>query len=409
MCNSTKKRDGKRPLLTFGAFGVIIIKQISAYAEYIRSSEMKNTIRILMCLALALTMIFCLIACGDKTATVTFDYSEWEDAECDEDERVLEIGSKIGKLPKPTLEGYKFKGWYTEEEYDLLMGGESAEKVKTTLLVEGDITLYAHFESESGSGDNNSGNNGGGDNVSYNCGAGIHKWKYAYTDPTCEAAGTQTSVCELCSMKEIDPLYSTLPANKALGHQWVPEGEDGDGWTTIALGKKRACLREGCTEVESLSFQNLTGASAISSTGAFYGGANKVNLLTDGNWGDGDGGEDCASPNNTGEFSITIEFQYATDVDQIAVSVKGKGNGTGEPVIDGYEIYLWYSDGTDFEETPVASGYFAPEDWGKDNAHLIDLESVEKGIMAIQIKVLRSTQGETFFYELAVAKVPDEE
>lgn len=371
---------------------------------------MKNTIRILMCLALALTMIFGLIACGPKTATVTFDYSEWEDAECDEDERVLEIGAKIGKLPKPTLEDYKFKGWYTEDEYDALMSGESAEKVKTTLVVEGDMILYAHFESTS-TGDDSTGdnNNSGGDNVVYNCGAGIHKWQYAYTDPTCEAAGTQTSVCQLCSMKEIDPLYSTLPANKALGHQWVPEGEDGDGWTTVALGKKRACLREGCTEAETLSFQNLTGAATISSDGAFYGGANKILLLTDGDWGDGNGGEDSCCPNNGGAFSITIEFEYATDVDQIAVSVAGVGNGTGEPLFDGYEIYLWYADATDFDESPVRASYFKPEDWGRDNAHLIDLENVEKGVMAIKIQVVRTTQGQTHFFELAVAKIPDEE
>ncbi len=372
---------------------------------------MKNTIRILMCLALALTMIFGLIACGPKTATVTFDYSEWEDAECDEDERVVEIGAKIGTLPKPTLEGYKFKGWYTEEEYDALMSGESATKVKTSLIVEDDITLYAHFESTSSGGDDSSGggsdSSGGG--VSYNCGAGIHKWQYAYTDPTCEAAGTQTSVCELCSMREIDPLYSTLPANKALGHQWVPDGEDGDGWTTVALGKKRACLREGCGKTDSISFTNLTGTATFSSDGAFYGGANKINLLTDGDWGDGNGGEDCASPNNTGAFSFTIEFQYATDVDQIAISVCGVGNGTGEPLYDGYEIYLWYADGTDYEELPVRTGYFTPENWGRDNAHLINLETVEKGIIAIKIQVVRTTQGQTFFYEMAVAKVPDEE
>lgn len=37
LCKSTKKLDQGHPLLTFGAFRVIIIKQISAYAEYIGS------------------------------------------------------------------------------------------------------------------------------------------------------------------------------------------------------------------------------------------------------------------------------------------------------------------------------------------------------------------------------------
>lgn len=365
---------------------------------------MKNTIKILMCIVLALTFIFGLIACGEKTAVVTFDYSDWEDAECDEDEREVTIGEKIGTLPKPELEGYKFKGWYTEEEYDLVTNGESATKVKTSLIIEEDIVLYAHFE-KTGSTDDGDDNGDENSNVVYNCGAGIHKWKYAYTDPTCTAAGTQTQQCELCGAKEIDPLYSTLPANKALGHQWVAEGEDGDGWTTIALGQKRKCLREGCTKSETLSYTDLTGMAEVTATGDFYGGATQAVLL-DGDWGDGNGGGDALSSRNSAPWSLTFLFENATDVDQIAVSVAGLGDGSG---IDAYNVYVWYADEQDFGETEIRTGYFKPGEWGRDNAHLIDISNLEKGIIGIRIDVLKGAFGTDYFYEVAVSQIPEEE
>ena len=368
---------------------------------------MKNALKILMCLVLSISMLLPLVACGGaKTATVTFDYSEWEDAECDEDEREVEIGGKIGTLPKPTLEGYKFKGWFTEEEYDLVTNGEKAEKVKTTLVVEEDVVLYAYFEKTTtttpGTGDDK---NDGEQTIKYDCGAGIHKWKYAYTDPTCTAAGTQTQQCDLCGAREIDPLYSTLPANKALGHQWVADGEDGDGWKIVAMGQKRSCLREGCTKSETMSYKDLTGTAEVSATGDFYGGATHTVLL-DGDWGDGDGGADALSGRGTSPWSLLFLFENATDVDQIAVSVAGQGDGSG---IDAYEVYVWYADETDFGEVAVRSGYFKPGEWGKDNAHLINLSNLEKGIIGIRIDVLKGAFGMDFFYEVAVSQVPAEE
>jgi uncharacterized repeat protein (TIGR02543 family) len=46
-------------------------------------------------------------------------------------------GNAIGKLPKTTRTGYKFEGWYTAKS-----GGE---KVLVSAIVNGSITLFAHW------------------------------------------------------------------------------------------------------------------------------------------------------------------------------------------------------------------------------------------------------------------------
>ena len=55
----------------------------------------------------------------------------------------LELGATIGTLPTATREGYVFQGWYTAEE-----GGEP---VREDYIIEGDMTLYAHWEKDTAS------------------------------------------------------------------------------------------------------------------------------------------------------------------------------------------------------------------------------------------------------------------
>ena len=364
---------------------------------------MKNTIRILMCLALALTMILGLIACSPKTATVTFDYSEWEDAECDEDERVLEIGAKIGKLPKPTLDGYKFKGWYTEEEYDLVTSGEDAEKAKTTLIVEEDITLYAHFEKDLASGDDSSGG-GSSQTGSFDCAKGVHNWATATTEPTCTKAGTKVEECQICHKSNSDAIYSAQ--NPALGHQWVADGAiDDGGWTYVALARKRECHREGCDEAEIKQLQNITSNATIT-VSSDAGGWPALNewsgILTDGIW----EGKPNAAPRGGSPLTITILFNTPSEVDQIAMSVKGFGE-------DGYsskfEIYLWYANEEDFREEMAVAGAFLETSGTRDGAICIDRTHDDGILQGIKIVMPKPLNGSEFYEEIALAIAPEEE
>lgn len=378
----------------------------------------------LLCLILALACVFCsFVACSSKEEEsssstpssstpseetyiyITFDYSDYAGVVWDDDfEDELEVvaGQRVGDLPKPTLAGHTFKGWYEDPT-------DSDTRIRASSKLSEDTTVYALFEASSSTDPNNPSN----PNLNFDCSKGIHNWKYDYTDPTCEAAGTQTMKCELCGYMEIDPLYSTLPANKALGHKWAEDDAfDQEGWTTIPLGKRRACLREGCTKKEFEAFTDLTGTATISTVGSFYGGL-KADALTDGKWGDGRstqaGGDPALSSTNGTAWSVSFSFSNATDVDQIVFSVHGVGNGTGDPLYNGYEVYLWYADATDYEALPIRTGYFKPGEYGKENAHCIDLSNIEKAVLGVRVDILRGATGQDLFYEVAVAKIPDEE
>ena len=80
----------------------------------------------------------------DVEITLIFDYSEYDGVKWDEDfdeEIIVKSGEKIGKFPKPTLEGYKFDGWYEDPE-------DSNTKLRTTTKYSGDeteIVLFAKF------------------------------------------------------------------------------------------------------------------------------------------------------------------------------------------------------------------------------------------------------------------------
>ena len=334
----------------------------------------------------AVTESITLEAMWNQLIKITFDYSAYNGVEWDNDfdeEMEAEAGVAIGDLPAPKLEGYTFKGWYKDTNNSLTKLDEA------TIFTE-DTIYYAVFEGL------------------YDCDNNKHKLSYEYTTPTCEVAGTKKATCLLgCGYEEVDTLYSTLPANKALGHKWAEDGaSDPEGWIMLPLAKARACLREGCDKKERIEFTNLTADAIIRVNGSFYGGLG-ADALTDGMWGDGrypgEGGDPCLSSVNSSAWSVTFEFDNATDVDQIVFSVEGKGNGAGDPVINGYEVYLIYDGETDYEEAPIRSGYFASGEYGMDNAHCIDIFSVDKKIKAIRVDILRGASGADYFYEVALA------
>ncbi len=365
---------------------------------------MKNTIRILMCIALALTMILGLIACSPKTATVTFDYSEWDDAECDEDERVLEVGAKIGKLPKATLDGYKFKGWYTEEEYELVSTGEDAEKVKTTLIVEEDITLYAYFEKVVTDDDSSGG--GSTQPGGFDCAKGVHNWATATTEPTCTKAGTKVEECQICHKSNTDAVYASM--NPALGHQWVADGAvDDGGWTYVALARKRECHREGCDEAEVKELQNITARAQVNvtlSNGGWPGASEWASNLTDGKWDTGPNGKGCTPKG--GDVTIDLIFAQPTEIDQIAMSVYGFGE---DGYTSKYEVFIWYMNEDTFRETPTATGAFLRTTGDKDGAVCIDRTQDSELVQGIRIVCKGCKNGEEMFREVTVAIAPEED
>ena len=60
-----------------------------------------------------------------------------QDGTVDEEKRLVEKGKTVGDLPKPTLKGYTFNGWYTKAS-----GGT---KITKTTKVKKDVTYYAQW------------------------------------------------------------------------------------------------------------------------------------------------------------------------------------------------------------------------------------------------------------------------
>lgn len=104
---------------------------------------MKKKLLALFTVLLALLMVFA--SCGDESEssssseeekeiyTVSFNLG-YEGAPAIED-REVEEGDRIGKLPTPSRDGYTFDGWKTEDGKD----------AKSTTKVEEDMTLYAQW------------------------------------------------------------------------------------------------------------------------------------------------------------------------------------------------------------------------------------------------------------------------
>jgi uncharacterized repeat protein (TIGR02543 family) len=70
-----------------------------------------------------------------NTYTVTF---EAEKGVCSETERKAGYGSKIGKLPVPSRDGYEFEGWFTAQT--------DGTQYDANTTVTDDITVYAHWK-----------------------------------------------------------------------------------------------------------------------------------------------------------------------------------------------------------------------------------------------------------------------
>ena len=88
----------------------------------------------------------------DKTYTVTFDLNYGSDTRYDA--RTVKEGETVSKPSNPSRSGYSFSGWYAEKS-----GGRQFD-FKTGIT--SDMTLYAHWSSNSTSGGGGSSSGGGG-------------------------------------------------------------------------------------------------------------------------------------------------------------------------------------------------------------------------------------------------------
>lgn len=101
-----------------------------------------------------------LYACWDANEwTVTFDYNKPENAYYDVKDnetksKTVSYDSAYGTLPNPSLNGWKFVGWYTEQTNGTLITKD------TIVRTNSDHTLYAHWE-------HNSFDNGTGFTINY--------------------------------------------------------------------------------------------------------------------------------------------------------------------------------------------------------------------------------------------------
>ena len=378
---------------------------------------MKNTLKKLLCLLLVFLFIFSTVACSkdedegddDESSSsekpsssdgpkyeeiiIIFDYSDNEGVVWDEDfdeELVVEANERIGSLPKPTLAGHSFDGWYDEDDV----------KMRTTTKLDGsveEVVFYAKFV-ESAEGDSGSGTN-------FNCAKGVHNWKTIREPATCDTAGTSTRFCQICNIDEIDAMYSVQ--NPALGHQWVEDGAiDDGGWTYIALARQRTCKREGCGKKETKQLENLTSQAQLSvslDAGAWPGTAEWPAHLTDGKWETGPNNKGC-TPKGGGPLTITFLFTKAVEIDQIAISCVGLSD-------DKYkiEVYLMYADENDFGEASVHAGTILTTNGTRETAYIIDRTMDDRPITGIKIVQATTNNGLELWREIAVGRIPDEE
>ena len=390
---------------------------------------MKNTLKILMCIILALTFIFGGIVACDNTPDesseqsessekeeessekeqepiiITFDYDDWDDVDCDEDERELEPGKKIGTLPKPTLSGYTFKGWFTEEDYASLQDDPEADvdKVKTSWKPDEDTVLFAWFVEDTEGDDSGSGTG------TADCSKGIHSWTYDEVPATCDKAGSLTKRCEVCKEREIDVLYAQQ--NKALGHQWIEEGAiDDGGWTYIGLARQRTCKRDGCGKTETKQLKNITSLTSMTvqlAAGAWPETSAWPGNLTDGKWDTGPNGNGCA-PKGGGPLTITMLFNTPSEIDQIAISCVGLGD-KDEGTSSAFDVYLWYAAEEDFREEASNSGYLSSTNGTRETAYCIDRTMDDQPLLGIKIVFKKTLNGVEYFREIALGQTVDEE
>lgn len=352
---------------------------------------MKNTLRILLCLVLAFAAVFTMVACDnndDESSSsssssasvykIYFDYSDWDGAEADDDfEEEIEVnaGEKIGTLPELTLDGYTFKGWYTEEDYDALLDGDDATKIKKSWKPTEDTTLYAWFEAEDASSDDGQQSSQTPVTPTYDCESGNHKWgMWSYVDPTCTTAGSKTRSCDLCGERYADPDYPI--DNPKTGHAY--------GSYVVGVMKKVATC-ENCGDEDEVTLKNVaTSATRTEDTGKGLYGGQDFAAFANGSW------DDSNMALRGGDYAnITFTFNSGYIVEQICVAGKGSC---------GYTVSVWYEGDSDW--TQIGTGAFNAG--GYENATVFtEIDSTRK-VLEVKINMPSSSDGVDYWQECQI-------
>ena len=349
----------------------------------------KSTLTKLLCLAVVCLMILPLIvACGSKV-TITFDPGE---GTLNEELMILKVkkNGPLGTLPTPKRPGYKFAGWYAEDDTDF------EDKYRATSIALFDVNLVAKWEVDAenpaievlfdpGDGELPAGfkdiilvisgttigstisdlpvptqdgykfdgwyfdndttyqnkvnkttkiNGGVGDSkvlvakwkkIVY-CfdGTENHQWSIwdEYSQASCETPQQDMRKCTVCGETEYK---DGMPAT---GHQW-------SAWSEGVLTQTRTCPE--CTKTQTINYTNITqealGPGNLPKIDGSYYELVSPGILIDKNF---DNEHTSTIASKGGTLTITLEPIKATYVD--VIYVKGTGSAT-------YDVFYYTEDG----------------------------------------------------------------
>lgn len=348
----------------------------------------KSTLTKIICLAVLCLMVLPLVmACGEETYTVYFDANG---GEVSEEEREVVVGEPVGKLPTPTKSGFKFAGWFDEEDTNF------EDKVSKNDVFRLDTVLVAKWEKDENTVSVEFDPNGGtiadadaikyvqkGDNIgklptpsregyTFNCwtledgttivrqttvvkantvcvarwdkivycndGTENHAWSIwqEESQASCETAQRDSRLCTICGHTEYKD------GAPAAGHDW-------SNWSEEYMKRSRTCYE--CQKTDYQDFKNVTvEALGQGNYPKFDGdawGKDKVSNLINGTFEPGN--EGTIAGKGTGALTCTLDLTTPTKVDMIYV--KGRGSAS-------IEVTVTYEDGS---EKMLGIGSFGDE------------------------------------------------
>lgn len=388
----------------------------------------KSTLTKIICLAVLCLMVLPLvIACGGKKYTIYFDANG---GTVEEEERVVKEGEMIGKLPTPKRDGFKFAGWFDEEDINF------EEKISQRDFVMFDMVLVANWEKDENTVSVEFDPAGGeisdsdaikyvqkGDNVgklptptrdgyTFNCwtledgttvvrqttvikantvcvarwdkivycndGTENHSWSIwqEVSQATCETAQRDSRVCSICGHTEYKD------GAPAAGHDW-------SNWSEEYMKRSRTCYE--CQKTDYQDFKNVTvdalGPGVYPTFDGDAWGKDKVSNLINGTFEPGN--EGTIAGKGTGALTCTLDLTNPTAVDMIYV--KGRGSAS-------IEVTVTYEDGT---EKMLGIGSFGDEP--------AKFEVEGKVITKVVVKMPNPSNGTDYWQEVTLAKDVSEE
>ena len=388
----------------------------------------KSTLTKIICLAVLCLMVLPLvIACGGEKFTIYFDANG---GTVEEEERVVKEGEMIGKLPTPKRDGFKFAGWFDEEDINF------EEKISQRDFVMFDMVLVANWEKDENTVSVEFDPAGGelsdsdaikyvqkGDNVgklptptrdgyTFNCwtledgttvvrqttvikantvcvarwdkivycndGTENHSWSIwqEVSQATCETAQRDSRVCSICGHTEYKD------GAPAAGHDW-------SNWSEEYMKRSRTCYE--CQKTDYQDFKNVTvdalGPGVYPTFDGDAWGKDKVSNLINGTFEPGN--EGTIAGKGTGALTCTLDLTNPTAVDMIYV--KGRGSAS-------IEVTVTYEDGT---EKMLGIGSFGDEP--------AKFEVEGKVITKVVVKMPNPSNGTDYWQEVTLAKDVSEE